>query len=157
MEINLVNNLFLFFGLMVLAKEDHESLLISNKKLLVLVLFRLSSYVTAILYSYCLDKTTTGPIIQDLYLHLFLALTVTLVLFIFAIFMPQALGMGDVKLIGTLILYLGTATFLLLFLSFVLLLIRAVLLKLRKTKADKLPLAPSVFAAYTILLLLIYI
>ncbi len=157
MEIGLVNNIFLFFGLMVLAKEDHESLLISNKKLLVLVLFRLFSDVISLLYSYNFNQTTTGPIIQDLYLHLFLALTVTLVLFIFAIFMPQALGMGDVKLIGTLILYLGTATFLLLFLSFVLLLIRAVLLKLRKTKADKLPLAPSVFAAYTILLLLIYI
>lgn len=157
MEIGLVNNIFLFFGLMVLAKEDHESLLISNKKLLALLLFRLLSDAISLLYSYNFNKTTTGPIIQDLYLHLFLAFTVTLVLFLFAIFMPQALGMGDVKLIGTLILYLGPATFLLMLLSFVILLIRVVLLKLRKTKADKLPLAPSVFAAYTILLLIIYI
>ncbi len=157
MDIKLVNNLFLFFGLMILAKEDHESCLISNKKLSVLAIFKLTSDILSILHSYSFDRPAMGPALRDLYLRLLLAFTVTLILFLLAILMPEALGMGDVKLIGTLVLYLGPAALLLMALSFILLLSRAALLKLRKVKIDKLPLAPFVFAAFIIFLMLIYI
>lgn len=157
MDIYFLNNLILFFGLMILAVEDHESGLISNNKLLLLVVYKLISDFLFILYLHFVEKSPAELHIKDLYSRLLLAIIVTLILFLFALVFSEAMGMGDVKLIGTLVLYLGSGVLFLMLLSFIVLFIWAACLKLMKHRVDKLPLAPSIFIAYMIFILLKYV
>lgn len=147
--IELINSLVLFLGLMLIAREDHESQIISNRKLLILFIYKLLSDLV-LLFNLALkgviDRLFGMKIFSE---RLGLAIFTIVVLTIISLIFSKSIGMGDVKLIGFLTYYLGISAFFLIVFALLLLFIRHLILKLRSLKMNSLPLGPCVFAAYT--------